>query len=70
MRVPLCVTVFSAALKAEGLVEKWEKTSWAKKLAVRAKRANLSDFDRFNVMVTRKRKAYAVRKLAAAKKKK
>ncbi|KAJ3027253.1 UNVERIFIED_CONTAM: 60S ribosomal protein L14 [Siphonaria sp. JEL0065] len=37
----------------EGL---WAKTSWAKKLAVRKVRQNLSDFDRFKLMIARKQK--------------
>ena len=38
----------------------WEKSSWAKKLAARKKRANLNDFDRFKVMVARKQKAQII----------
>ncbi|PVH13596.1 uncharacterized protein CXQ87_001704 [Candidozyma duobushaemuli] len=44
---------------------KWAATSWAKKLAVRQRRANLSDFERFQVMVLRKQKRLAVSKIAA-----
>jgi len=44
---------------------KWEATSWAKKLNARKKRANLSDFDRFKVMVAKKQKAAIIaRKMA------
>jgi len=50
-------------------MKKWESTSWAKKQACKAKRANLSDFDRFKVMVARKAKSTAI-KAAAAKLKK
>ena len=31
------------------MLENWEKTSWAKKLSARKKRATLSDFDRFKL---------------------
>lgn len=44
--------------------EKFEKTSFAKKNAVRAKRANLNDFDRFKVMINRKNKSFKLRQLA------
>jgi len=37
-----------------GIQEKWEKTAWAKKIALRKKRASLNDFDRFKVMVAKK----------------
>jgi large subunit ribosomal protein L14e len=35
----------------------WNNSSWAKKLSSRSKRANLSDFDRFKVMVAKKQKS-------------
>ena len=38
-------------------LNKWESSSWAKKLAAKKKRANLNDFDRFKVMVARKQKS-------------
>mmetsp|Transcript_1630 Transcript_1630/g.2423 ORF Transcript_1630/g.2423 Transcript_1630/m.2423 type:complete len:165 (-) Transcript_1630:226-720(-) len=38
----------------------WEASSWAKKLATKKKRANLTDFDRFKVMVARKQKSRIV----------
>jgi large subunit ribosomal protein L14e len=44
---------------------KWEATSWAKKLASKKKRANLSDFDRFKVMVAKKQKAEIIAKKMA-----
>merc|ERR1719473_1252657 len=36
---------------------KWAATSWAKKRAAKAKRANLTDLERFKVMLLRKKKA-------------
>mmetsp|Transcript_21077 Transcript_21077/g.25045 ORF Transcript_21077/g.25045 Transcript_21077/m.25045 type:complete len:135 (+) Transcript_21077:128-532(+) len=36
--------------------ETWEATSWAKKLSSKKKRAKLSDFGRFKVMVAKKEK--------------
>lgn len=48
---------------AEGdTLNKWEATSWAKKLSAKKKRANLGDFDRFKVMVAKKQKRYIVAK--------
>ena len=48
---------------AEGdIMAKWEATSWAKKLSSRKKRASLSDFDRFKVMVARKQKSAVIAK--------
>merc|ERR1711887_189149 len=34
--------------------EKWEQSSWAKKIEARQKRAKMSDFDRFKVMKAKK----------------
>ncbi|KAI9025575.1 60S ribosomal protein L14 [Hyaloraphidium curvatum] len=42
------------AIEKQNLHENWGKTAWAKKLENRAKRQNLSDFDRFQLMVARK----------------
>ena len=44
--------------------EKWEATSFAKKIGMKAKRASLSDFDRFKVMISRKNRSFKVRQLA------
>lgn len=33
------------------ILAKWEKTSWAKKIAMRKKRKMLTDFDRFKLKV-------------------
>ena len=41
---------------------KWDATSWAKKLSAKAKRAGLSDFDRFKVMVARKQRSAIIAK--------
>ncbi|QLG72661.1 hypothetical protein HG535_0D03690 [Zygotorulaspora mrakii] len=50
---------------ASGVTEKWNATSWAKKIAQRERRSTLSDFERFQVMVLRKQKRYAVKKAVA-----
>lgn len=38
------------------VMNKWEATSWAKKRAAKLRRANLTDFERFQVMVLRKQR--------------
>ncbi|RKP21758.1 RPL14A, partial [Rozella allomycis CSF55] len=48
--------------EAEKIAEKWETTSWAKKLAVREKRAAMSDFDRFKAMLLKKQRRAVVGK--------
>lgn len=52
------------AMKDFDLQKKWDNSSVAKKFALRQKRANLSDYERFAVMVNRKRRSFAVRKFA------
>jgi len=51
-----------AAWTNEDVQGQWEKTSWAKKLASKKKRANLSDFDRFKVMVAKKQRSEIISK--------
>mmetsp|Transcript_36935 Transcript_36935/g.62828 ORF Transcript_36935/g.62828 Transcript_36935/m.62828 type:complete len:135 (+) Transcript_36935:69-473(+) len=46
-----------AAWKDGDTMTQWEGSSWAKKLAAKEKRASLSDFDRFKVMVAKKQKS-------------
>lgn len=41
---------------------KWDGSSWAKKLAAKEKRSKLSDFDRFKVMVARKKRSEIIAK--------
>ncbi|KAL4235279.1 60S ribosomal protein L14 [Mactra antiquata] len=36
--------------EAEKITEKWNNSTWAKKIAAREKRATLTDFDRFKLM--------------------
>ena len=57
-------TLKNAWAEADTLA-KWEASSWAKKLASRKKRASLSDFDRFKVMVAKKQKAEIIAKKMA-----
>ena len=46
-----------AAWKEGNTLDQWEGSSWAKKLEAKKKRSNLSDFDRFKVMVAKKQKS-------------
>mmetsp|Transcript_12129 Transcript_12129/g.18718 ORF Transcript_12129/g.18718 Transcript_12129/m.18718 type:complete len:134 (-) Transcript_12129:103-504(-) len=46
-------------------MSKWEATSWARKLAAKKKRADLTDFDRFKLMVARKQKSAIIAKKLA-----
>ena len=54
-------TFLKAAKKAE-LSKKWAETPIAKKLAKRATRANLSDLERFQCMISRKKRSLAIKK--------
>ncbi|KAJ3064853.1 60S ribosomal protein L14, partial [Podochytrium sp. JEL0797] len=49
-------TAVTAAVQKADMEGLWNKTAWAKKLAVRKVRQNLSDFDRFKLMIARKQK--------------
>ncbi|EGW32464.1 uncharacterized protein SPAPADRAFT_61532 [Spathaspora passalidarum NRRL Y-27907] len=44
---------------------KWSATTWAKKLAAKERRAQLSDFERFQVLVLKKQKRFATKKALA-----
>ncbi|KAG7660657.1 uncharacterized protein J8A68_005774 [[Candida] subhashii] len=44
---------------------KWASTSWAKKLASKERRSQLSDFERFQVLVLKKQSRYATKKALA-----
>ncbi|OWB79740.1 hypothetical protein B5S32_g3975 [[Candida] boidinii] len=50
---------------AAGIDAKWSQTAWAKKIAQRETRSKLSDFERFQVMVLKKQRNYAVKKAIA-----
>jgi large subunit ribosomal protein L14e len=54
-----------AAWEDAETLSKWEATSWAKKLSSKRTRANLSDFDRFKVMVAKKQKSAIIAKKMA-----
>ncbi|KAJ3209485.1 60S ribosomal protein L14 [Entophlyctis luteolus] len=50
------------SLEAQDLAGKWAATPFAKKLAVRKLRQNLTDFDRFKLMIAKKQKRQIVGK--------
>ncbi|CAM9774709.1 unnamed protein product, partial [Choristocarpus tenellus] len=52
-------TIIKACKEAD-LLKKWEATSWAKKKSCKVKRATMTDFDRFKVMIARKQKSRIV----------
>jgi len=49
-------------VEKEGLVAKWESSSWAKKRAAMEQRRSLNDFERFSVMIAKKQRRDVVRK--------
>ena len=61
--------VIKKQVEAEAIVEKWQKSAWAQKRAAGEKRRSLTDFQRFVVMIAKKRRADAVHKHVRAAKK-
>ena len=59
------VKTLSKAWKEADIDAKWTATSWAKKMASQKKRASLTDFGRFKVMVAKKQKAEIIAKKLA-----
>merc|ERR1719219_1437477 len=57
------------ALEKEEIMKKWAETAWAKKLAAKEVRAKMTDFDRFKLMVARKKRAAEVKKTIKKSKK-
>merc|ERR1719265_2776545 len=56
------------ALEESGTMGKWSETAWAKKLAAQEARSKMTDFERFKLMVAKKKKSAAVKKSLKAKK--
>ncbi|ONK54955.1 uncharacterized protein A4U43_UnF9290 [Asparagus officinalis] len=50
-----------AAMEAADVKNKWENSSWGRKLIVQKRRASLNDFDRFKVMLAKIKRGAAVR---------
>merc|ERR1719281_1206484 len=49
------------ALEEGEVMKKWSESAWGKKLASRKARSEMTDFDRFKVMVAKKKRAKAVK---------
>lgn len=49
------------ALEKDDIIKKFNETAWGKKRLAKQRRAALTDFERFKVMVARKQRAQAVR---------
>ena len=59
-RVPKKKTLF-AAMEAADVKNKWENSSWGRKLIVQKRRAALNDFDRFKLMLAKIKRAGIIR---------
>merc|ERR1712032_816566 len=49
------------ALDKDEVMKKWSASSWGKKLAAKEARSNMTDFDRFKLMVAKKNRAKVVK---------
>merc|ERR1712060_226911 len=58
------------ALEKEEVMKKWSATAWAKKIAAKEVRSKMTDFERFKLMVARKKRAAQVKKSITKKAKK
>ncbi|CAK9149735.1 unnamed protein product [Ilex paraguariensis] len=58
-----------AAMEAADVKNKWENSSWGRKLIVQKRRAALNDFDRFKLMLAKIKRAGLVRQELAKLKK-
>ncbi|KAK8694021.1 hypothetical protein V6N13_071585 [Hibiscus sabdariffa] len=67
-RVPKKKTLIDAMEKAD-VKNKWENSSWGRKLIVQKRRASLDDFGRFKLMLAKIKKAGIVRQELAKLKK-
>ncbi|KAK3028124.1 hypothetical protein RJ639_038985 [Escallonia herrerae] len=67
-RVPKKKTLIDA-MEAANVKNKWENSSWGRKLIVQKRRASLNDFDRFKIMLAKIKKAGVVRQELALLKK-
>ena len=52
----------AAALKAADVEGKWAASAWGKKIARQQARKNLTDFDRYKVMVARTKRSALIKK--------
>ncbi|CAM8887418.1 hypothetical protein QQ045_025166 [Rhodiola kirilowii] len=61
--------VLVKAMEDADVKNKWENSSWGRKLIVQKRRASLTDFDRFKLMLAKIKKAAVVRQELAKLKK-
>merc|ERR1711862_559429 len=59
-----CEKSLKKNMAKDQIIKKWEQTGWAKKKAAQAARANLTDFERFKLMICRKKAGHAARAVA------
>jgi len=57
------------ALASEEIMKKWSETSWAKKIKAKEVRANMTDFERFKLMVARRKRSAEVKAVVKKTKK-
>jgi large subunit ribosomal protein L14e len=50
------------AVKEFNMLEKWQKTTFAQKLARQDKRASINDFDRYKLMIVKRKRSAAMHK--------
>mmetsp|Transcript_41011 Transcript_41011/g.109374 ORF Transcript_41011/g.109374 Transcript_41011/m.109374 type:complete len:113 (-) Transcript_41011:16-354(-) len=58
------------ALEKDGVMAKWSATAWAKKVKAKEVRSKMTDFDRFKLMVARKKRTAEIKKGGMKKMKK
>eukprot|EP00586_Coscinodiscus_wailesii_P004828 CAMPEP_0172481836 /NCGR_PEP_ID=MMETSP1066-20121228/7979_1 /TAXON_ID=671091 /ORGANISM="Coscinodiscus wailesii, Strain CCMP2513" /LENGTH=135 /DNA_ID=CAMNT_0013244487 /DNA_START=148 /DNA_END=555 /DNA_ORIENTATION=+ len=65
-KVSICRNARAKTLKKAwtdaDILKKWGETNWAKKIERKRKRESLNDFERFNVMIAKKKKAHIISK--------
>merc|ERR1719385_547413 len=49
------------------IMKKWSETAWAKKLAAKEGRSTMTDFERFKLLVAKKKRSQAVKKVLKKK---
>merc|ERR1719162_2417704 len=56
------------AMEKDSVMEKWSETAWGKKLKAKEARAAMSDFDRFKLMLAKKKRSKAIKATLKTKK--
>merc|ERR1719284_1396291 len=50
-----------AALEKDEVMKKWSETAWAKKIKAKEARASMTDFERFKLMVAKRKRSAEVK---------